>query len=207
MEFLISKVFWGIVASIISFVALMPYMVGTFKGTIKPHVFSWFIWGVSTLTVFAAQWVDDGGAGSWSTAVGGSMTFVIIALAVYRSHRDAALHQDQKADLSITRADWAVLFTCLSALPLWFFTDNPLFAVCLLTMIDMLAYIPTFRKSWHKPYEEQLFMFVVMTIRNIIAASSLEHYSMTTLMFPVVTACANIALISFIMVRRKQIEH
>lgn len=194
MELLTDKTLWGIIASIISFAALIPYMRGIVKGITVPHVISWFIWGISTLTVFAAQWLDDGGAGSWSTAVGGGMTFVIIALAIKHN-----------ADLSIKCADWVILALCLLALPLWYLTDDALLAVLLLTTIDLLAYLPTIRKSWHKPHEEQLLMFIVMTGRNAIATYSLEHYSAVTLLFPVATAIANILLISMIMLRRRHI--
>ncbi len=191
---LAEKVIVGALAAIISFAALVPYVISVWRGITKPHVISWFIWGISTLTVFAAQWLDDGGAGSWSTFVGGAATFVVIGLAFYKY-----------ADLSITLSDILCLNVALAALPLWFFAEDALLAVALLTFVDVVAYIPTFRKSWSKPGEEQILMYAVMTIRNALSIMALEHYSATTLLFPLITGIANIALIAFIAIRRKMV--
>ena len=184
----------GAAAAFISFAALIPYVISVWKGITKPHVISWFIWGISTLTVFAAQWLDDGGAGSWSTFVGGAMTLVVIALAWYKY-----------ADLSVTLSDILCLNVALAALPLWFFAKDALLAVAILTFVDVIAYIPTFRKSWNKPREEQILMYAIMTLRNGLAIMALEHYSPTTLLFPVITGVANIALIAFITIRRYRV--
>jgi hypothetical protein len=184
----------GIMAALISFVAMLPYLWSVWHRITKPHVISWFIWGISTLTVFAAQWLDDGGAGSWATCVGGMMTFIVIGMAWMRY-----------ADLSVSLTDLLCLNVALAALPLWFFAEDALLAVALLTFVDIVAYIPTFRKSWHNPRQEQRLMYGIMTLRNILSIIALEHLSATTLLFPVVTAVANIALISFITVRRRMV--
>jgi len=48
-------------------------------------------------------------------------------------------------------ADWYFFLAALAAIPLWLLTRTPLYSVVVVTVIDALAYVPTFRKSWHRP--------------------------------------------------------
>ncbi len=185
------KSWLGGLAAFISFLALIPYIRNIFRRHTQPHIFTWLIWGISTLTVFAAQWTDHAGAGSWSTAIGGVMTFVVIGLAWKYNTKHY-----------ITKTDWYFLGLSFAALMLWGATDNPLHAVILLTLVDTAAYVPTFRKSWHRPHTEALTMYNIMTIRNLMAIAALEHYSLTTLLFPFVTSLANTILVVCLLIRR-----
>lgn len=82
---------------------------------------------------------------------------------------------------------------------------DPLWSVLLLVTIDIIGMAPTFRKAYHKPNEEQCLFFALITLRNIISIAALEHYSLTTLSFPVATSAACIALIMMIISRRKAV--
>ncbi|VAX06896.1 hypothetical protein MNBD_GAMMA25-1518 [hydrothermal vent metagenome] len=59
------KEFLSALAIIITLVAFFPYIRSIIKNTIRPHVFSWVIWGMTTVVVFFAQLQDKGGAGAW----------------------------------------------------------------------------------------------------------------------------------------------
>ena len=52
------------VAITLTFVAFYPYLRGIVRGTTKPHVFSWIIWGSTTFVVFLAQLQAGGGVGA-----------------------------------------------------------------------------------------------------------------------------------------------
>jgi hypothetical protein len=43
--------------------AFIPYIVSVLKGAVRPHVFSWVIWGITTVVVFLAQVEAKGGVG------------------------------------------------------------------------------------------------------------------------------------------------
>ena len=76
----------------------------------------------------------------------------------------------------------------------------------LLVGIDLFGTIPTMRKAFVFPHEEQAFFFSVMIVRNVISVFALEHYSITTLAFPVTIGFANIILVSLIILRRLQLR-
>ena len=179
-------------AIVLTFIAFFPYIRSILKGKTKPHVFSWLIWGSTTFVVFLAQIADEGGVGAWPTGVSGIITIYVAILAYVK-----------KSDRTITRADWWFFITAMTSLPFWYFTSDPLFAVLILTAVDVAGFGPTFRKAYILPFEEQLMFFVLLAVRNFIAILALEHYSLTTILFPAVTAVVCLVFIFMVMYRRR----
>lgn len=175
----------------LTFASFLPYIRSVLRGTTRPHVFSWIIWGSTTLVVFAAQLADGGGVGAWPIGVSGAVTIYVAGLAYAR-----------KSDITITTADRLFLLAAATSLPCWYLTADPLWAVVILTAVDVIGFGPTIRKAYHHPFDEQLTFFTLMAARNFVAAAALEHYSATTLMFPTVLAAVCVAFIAMVLWRR-----
>jgi len=186
----------GFIAVAMTFIAFLPYIRSIHRGETKPHVFSWVIWGLTTFVVFLGQIADGGGAGAWAIGVSGFITIYVAWLAY-----------SKKADVEITKVDWIFFILALSALPLWYIYDDPLWTVVILTSIDVLGFGSTFRKSYHKPFDEQLGFYVLMTTRNAVSIAALMHYSVTTVIFPALTGFLGLLFILMLLVRRKQLGH
>ncbi|HHM05958.1 MAG TPA: hypothetical protein ENJ19_09500 [Gammaproteobacteria bacterium] len=186
------KAFYSALAIALTLVAFAPYVRSIWRGETKPHVFSWLIWGATTFVVFLAQLADRGGAGAWPIGVSGIITLYVAYLAYVR-----------QADASITRADGCFFIAALAALPAWAVTADPLWAVVILTAVDLLGFAPTFRKAWHRPHDEHLPFFVLLALRNIVAITALEHYSLTTVLFPAALALACVLFVAMVAQRRR----
>ncbi|MCF6255346.1 MAG: hypothetical protein L3J98_06080 [Gammaproteobacteria bacterium] len=182
------------IAITLTFIAFYPYIRSILQKKTKPHVFSWVIWGSTTFIVFLAQLADKGGAGAWVTGVSGTITLYIAILAYIK-----------KSDITITRTDWMFFILAMMSLPFWYFTSDPLWAVVILTAVDIIGFGPTIRKAHAQPFEENLIFYMLFVPRNIIAVAALEHYSLTTILFPIVTAVACIMLILMIIYRRRML--
>ena len=180
------------VAIVLTLAAYIPYIRAIFSGTIKPHVFSWVIWGATTLLAFLAQLEANGGVGAWPIGVSGSITIFIACLAYLK-----------RADVTITKSDWLFLVADMSSLPLWYLTSDPLWAVVMLTTVDVLGFGPTIRKAYHFPYSESLLFFGLFAVRNLLVMMAFENYSMTTLLFPAVIATVCVLLMMMIAYRRR----
>ena len=189
------KEIFSALAIALTFIAFIPYIRSILKNEIKPHVFSWIIWASVTFIVFLAQLADGAGAGAWPIGVSGLITFYVAVLAY-----------SKKSDTMITNKDWLFFTIAMSALPFWYFTSNPLWAVVILTTVDLLGFAPTFRKAYHQPYEEQILFFILMTSRNLLAIVALENYSLTTILFPAATALACILFVQLVVIRRSTIK-
>lgn len=173
--------------------AFIPYIRDILRGSVRPHVFSWVIWGITTAVVFLAQLAAGGGVGAWAIGVSGSITVLIAVLAFAK-----------RGDIAITALDWGFFLAALGSLPLWFFTADPLWAVVLLTVVDLLGFGPTLRKAWAQPHSESLLFFGLFLLRNLLVLAALESLSLTTALFPAAVAGACGLLMALVVWRRRQ---
>ncbi|MEL7545473.1 MAG: hypothetical protein AAGJ84_02405 [Pseudomonadota bacterium] len=176
----------------LTFAALYPYIRAVISGQTRPHVFSWFIWGVGTLVVFAAQLLDGGGFGAMVIGVSGVITFGIAMLALSRG-----------ADRSIVAMDWVFLALAASALPLRFLTETALSAVIILTLVDLLGFGPSVRKAYDRPWEENATFFAIGAVRNVFVLLALANHSWTTVLFPAAVGIACFGFVCLILLRRQ----
>lgn len=170
------------------------YISRTLKGEVKPHLFSWGIWAALCLIAFAAQWSEDAGPGMWQTAFWALGLSFITILAFL------------KGDRNYTRSDWLCLAFSLLAIPLWVFTKTPLWSVLLITLIDCVASIPTFRKAWAKPHEESSRTFAMAGVICALSLVSLEVFNVITSFYVFTITLLNFLLAFMILYRRKRIH-
>ena len=172
--------------------AYYPYILSIIQEKTKPHVFSWVIWGTSTCIVFLAQLADEGGAGAWVIGFSGVISIYV-----------AYLSYIKRSDSSITRIDWIFFILAMASLPIWYLTSDPLWAVVILTTVDVLGFAPTFRRSYIRPFEEQLSFYVIMGVRNLVVVMALENYSLTTVLFPATIAVVCMIFSLMVVYRRR----
>ncbi|MBI5660370.1 MAG: hypothetical protein HZC43_12695 [Nitrosomonadales bacterium] len=181
-------------AIVLTFAAFVPYIRTILSGATKPHVFSWVIWGATTFVVFLAQLEGKGGVGAWPIGVSGGITIFVAFLAYVK-----------RADIAITKTDWLFFASAMSSLPLWYLTSDPLWAVVVLTTVDILGFGPTVRKAYSFPHSESLLFFSLFAARNLLVIMALENYSVTTVLFPAVIAAACMLLMAMVAYRRRAI--
>lgn len=181
----------GLLAVGIGLVGYVPYYRDIFRGTTKPHPFSWLGFGLLNGLVFFAQIAKGGGAGAWTTAVSAVAIGGIVVLAF------------QRGEKNITVFDWICFAGAIAGAMLWLVTNDPLNAVMVITIADLLAFAPTFRKSYLRPHEETLTLFALSTAKYGISVCALTQINWTTALFPAVLALANGAIVGLILIRRK----
>jgi hypothetical protein len=184
-----------IIAIVLTFVGYVPYLRSIAAGTTRPHVFSWIIWGMTTFIVFFAQLEGGGGLGAWPIGVSGTIAISVAVLTWIR-----------RGDSTITRADWVFFSMALASLPLWYLTRSPLWSVVILTTTDVLGFGPTLRKAFHHPYDESMTFWGLFIVRNAVAIGALEHFSLTTVLFPAATGLACLILVLLVAHRRSLLK-
>ena len=78
-----------------------------------------------------------------------------------------------------------------------------MWAVIILTGVDLLGFGPTVRKSYFQPHSESLVFFGLFAVRNAVVIVALEHHSLTTVLFPAAIGAACLGLIALLIVRRR----
>jgi len=184
----------GLLSFVIVTITTFQYFTLTLKGTIKPHVCTWVLWGIVMLISAAARAAADAGPGAWAAWAGAFSCASIGVLAIFKGEKD------------ITRSDILVFLGALSAIPVWLVTNNPLYAVIIVTAIDVIAYAPTCRKSYYRPFEECVTPYFTANTLHVFSLLANLTYSLTTTLTPVVLILANIGLITLILVRRRQLR-
>jgi hypothetical protein len=190
------KTILGTIATLIAFASYVPYWKDILRGTTKPHPFSWFIYGITTLLIFFAQLTKSGGAGAWAT---GFSSIVCFAICIY-----AVLLQTQKRIFLI---DWISLIGAIIALTLWVLIKDPTISVILLTCTTVLGSIPIYRKSIEKPFEETVSTFALGSLKFVFSIPALGMYSLATTLYPATLIIVNGSIAILLIARRKYLRN
>lgn len=181
----------GFIAAALVFVAYAPYLRDTLSGKTRPHPYSWFIWGLNTLLIYALQISHGAGAGAYTTITVAVMSFVVCVLGLKHGIKD------------ITRIDTVFLCMALIATLIWLFANQPTISILLLLAIDLLGIVPTVRKSWNKPHSETLSQWSVNGLRHCLALIALQKYTLITLLNPAVWVVADWTFSVMLIARRR----
>jgi len=184
------KVLYALVAIVLATIGYIPYVKGIYKGTNKPHIFMWLIWVIVLAIITLAQWHAGAGPSTWVTGYVGVVSTLIFLWSL------------KAGEKHITRLDWIMLWGSFAAIPLWVLTDDPLGSVCLVTVINSMSFVPTIRKAWSKPYEENLALYMLIIPRQVLAIAALEVYSVTTVLYLASVIVMCMILLSSILYRR-----
>lgn len=187
------KTWLGLFAMALTLVAFWPYLRSVLNKTIQPHLFTWIIWSLTTCIVFLAQLAGGGGIGAWVIGFSGLLS-AFIALLAWKQHEDNTYTQLDK---------WLFTLSVLS-LPVWFFTQDPLWAVIILTSVDLVGFGLTFKKAFYHPSSENLLFYLLMIIRNVMVLYALSNLNWVTALFPAATGLLAIAFVAMVYVRRQQ---
>lgn len=190
----LSPEIFGWISLIFATVGYVPYFLSIASGKTKPHFFSWCIWGSLTAIAYFAQVNSGAGAGSWATGMTALFCGIIAVISLF------------KGEKHITRSDWVTFLAALSAIPIWYVTSNPIYAILLVTLIDALGFWPTFRKSWHKPDEEHPLTYGLSGIKFTLSLLALESISWTTVLYPASLVLMNAAFVIMIFYRRASLK-
>ncbi len=183
------KVCIGVTTVLLSIAGHIPYIRDIHKGRTKPHVYTWFIWTVLTALTCIAQLREGAAAGAWTTATTALMSLVIFGMSLWRGSHD------------ITKSDTLCLAGAMIAIGFWVFARQPLLAVLLATFIDVLAFVPTVRKTLNRPEQETFTTYFIAVVRNGLAVFAMNSYNIVTLLYPVSLFVMNVGMSSVLLVK------
>ncbi len=173
----------------------VPYLYALYRKQAKPHAFSWLLWGVMNAIVCAVQVTENAGPGAWTSGIATIFNFGIGIYALKYGERN------------IAKADWVILLSVLLALPLWAVTKNPVWSVILVSVLDTLAFLPTFRKSWHRPNEEVATTFFMGMIGYGLAWLAVDNASFANICFPAKVVVVNGLFVALLLYRRHALSN
>lgn len=185
----------GLLSMGIAICGYTPYIVDILRGKTKPHAFTWLVWDVLAIVGFGIQLRGDGGPGTWLLGLTVGATMLIFLLSLKYGHKD--FHITDKISLFLAGATFVF----------WIFADQPLLAAVLISSIEAIGgFFPTFRKSYKLPHEETITSYITYTISTVLALIALDNRSLELILYPVAVMVLNVSLVSFLLIRRRQIK-
>lgn len=188
------KIFIGALGVVITVVSYFAYFKDMFAGRTKPHAFSWLVWTVLEGIAFAAQISQHGGAGAWITGVTSIICGVVFVYALFNGNRTFPIF------------DWIALIVAFIAILLWWWTKNPTLSVILVVITDAAGFVPTFRKAYHKPFEETVSMYALSAVKYPFSLAALQSYSIATWFYPASLMLTNALFVIMVTIRRRQLK-
>jgi hypothetical protein len=177
----------AILAAVITFLSILPYIRDILRGTTHPNIVSWFTWTLITAIATAAAFSDHEYKSGILTLAGTLATAVVVILGVKKYSRFDVMCQG----LALAGLIW------------WQVTNDAGFAIALGIITDFIASLPTFRHSWRQPYEETWQTFGISSFAAALTVLSLNSFTLVSLGFPVYLTLVNIALFTNILLRRR----
>ena len=169
------------------------YFRSIFAGVTKPHIFTWVTYAIIDSIVFVAQVLKGAGPGAWALAFSVCACVLVSIIAL------------KKGEKQITVGDWACFLGAFVAIGFWLLTSNPLVAVVIAALINVLALVPTFRKSYLRPQEESLSTWIADIFKYGLSLFALVSFNLTTALFPAAIVACNSVLVAMILIRRRQL--
>ncbi len=189
------KTIFTIISLVFGLAIFIPYYINIWKKTARPHFFSWLIWGILTGIGFVSSLQGGGGGGSLIFGLQSVLSLGIAGFALI------------KGEKNITRIDWIFFISAILVLFIYISSKNAILSVTLAATIDVLAYFPTIRKSYSKPYDEPALTYFFSFLSILFSLGALQMYSLVTLFYPSAMLVINSFFVLFLLLRRKSIRN
>jgi len=184
------KIFFGILSAIIGTLAFIPYIRDTFLLKTKPHVYTWLIFTITQGTAVIGLLYGKGDWGGLNLIMGTLLIFSVFIFSLKYGTRN------------IKRSDTITLLLAILAILIWWQLHQPAYAVIMVTLIELIGYSPSFRKSFKEPWDETLISWAAFAISDMFALIALREYNILTVTYLLMSASVNTAFFIFCLTRR-----
>jgi len=108
-----------------------------------------------------------------------------------------------KKEKNVVFIDWIFFLGAILTIFIYLFTKNAVLSVFLAATIDVLGFLPTFRKCYLKPYSEPALTYFFGAFSFLFSIGGLQIHTFVTTFYPSVVVLANLALVLFLLIRRR----
>lgn len=185
----------GVLSVILMFLAYSIYIWQTMREDgVRPHPFSWFLWGFVTGVVYLVQVTQGAGAGSWVVGFTAIICFLIGGISFFKDKWHFSLF------------DWFCLVAGLLVFAYYLLSKNPLQSAILATTTDVIGYGSTIKKGWAHPDKDSVSSFALNSAKFVPSIFALQSYSIATWLYPATLVFMNAGVAIMLLVRRRQLN-
>lgn len=185
----------GLLSGLLAASAYVPYIISILRGRTKPERASWLIWAVLAAIAFFSQ-LDKGATFSlWLVVFDSLGTFVILALSIKRGVGGFA------------RRDKIALLIAALGLLVWYFTNEALYALLLVILVDATAQTLTTLKAFKDPHSESPVAWSLGSLAGLAATFSVGSFNIPVLAYPIYIFLANASAVLAIILGKRINKH
>lgn len=180
---------FAIVAAIFAVIGNLTYFRDVLSKRVKPHPYTWFVWTIVSGVTFFGQLAKGAGIGALPTGVAEIFTLFIFVFSLQYGFKH------------ITKTDtYFLIFALLGIIP-WIIYKDPTISIIIVVTIDLIAFVPTIRKTWQHPSTEAPALYSMNVARHVLTLFSLQAYNIATTLHSIVMIITN-AWMTFLILRK-----
>jgi hypothetical protein len=187
------QIFFAIISSILSVFCFFPYLRDIFRGTTKPHSYTWFIWAALQTIVAQAMWTSGAGIAIASSVIGAVLCALIFFLSLWHGTKN------------ITMFDTACLIGAVGAMAAYLLLHDAFLSIVFATLTDLIGTLPTLRKSYKEPHTETASTHLLSSGAQAFALLALATFSVTTMLYISTTMILDLACGIIVVQRGKKL--
>jgi hypothetical protein len=180
-----------VISSVLTVVAVLPYILDIIRGKTKPRLVTWFTWGLLSVITSAAAYSDGQYPAGILTTFGAAGCFAVVVLGWHHGNR------------KFERLDIVCQIGALAGIGLWLTFDSPALAIITTTIVDLIGAIPTIVHSWHQPHEETWITYFLSGTAALLTVFAADNWQITSLLAPAYFFIFNLILTTILLIRKK----
>lgn len=179
----------GYAAGILGFVPFVFLIISMRKGITKPNLAGWVLYTVAMIMIVASSIA----LGAWQT--------VWLAVAYVIGQSTVIVISFKTGYFSFSKFDYACIAVSGIGLLLWLYTSNPLYALVLNVLVDLMGTLAIARKLYVNPGTEDTKAWMMSLSVATLNCFAIASFDLSNALYPIYLVFAN-TLIVLLSLRR-----
>ncbi len=164
-----NNIYWviGAIATILSVIAFIPYFKSIIQNKTRPSGASWWTWSIITIITVLS-----------SRTAGASWEVLMLPIWLCVSQLVVAILSIKKGDNNWDVWNKMCVVGALSGMGIWLITGEPLIALIISVIADLLASIPNFRHTFTNPEQEDRLAWTLGFGSAILELFAIQNWSL-----------------------------
>lgn len=169
-----TKAIFGLLASLLTIGASIPYVFYIRKRSVQPHLLSWIGWGFITALGASAMMADGA---TWAAAILWANTLSCFTLAIFALWNKAGVW-------STSKYDYIFFVFGVVGLILWQALNVPIIALICAIIADLFFGVPTIIKTYKNPSSESRIVWTFNFLAGIVGLFAVNNLSFHEFAYP-----------------------
>jgi hypothetical protein len=185
------ELIFALASGILFLISTLPYFRDMLRGKTTPHPFSTGIWLILVGFTCYVLWSDHEYFGliPWGIIVLSLIVRFIFGIKYIKT-------------IPINWFDYTCLALSIGTLIYYWISRDTLMSIILAALIDLIAFLPTFKKAWIQPWSETLSFWLIGALVDTLTIASLISPIPETVFFWGSAVVSHVVFVLMVVIRR-----